>query len=289
MKRNYFLHDSCRSRWCLAFVASLCLFGRDAVAQTAFTNATAITVADGSAGNPGLGNPYPSVITVSGVSGAVTDVNVRLNSFSSTFPGDIDLLLVAPNGTRMVIQSDVAGTTDAVFVTYMFDDQAAALIPASGAIARTSYRPTSYGDDDRFPVSGATPPPADCQPAGECPQAGTAGTATLNGTFGGMDPNGEWKLYAVDDAGGDTATYNGGWTLLIRTDAPPAPIPPGSCGLDPTFDGAGKVTTSFSTGGDIADIALQPDGKIVAVGSGSFGSGTLEMARYNSDGSLDTS
>src|SRR4051794_30294735 len=55
---------------------------------------------------------------------------------------------------------------------------------------------------------------------------------------------------------------------------------PGS--LDPTFGSAGIVTTAFS-GKDahIRSLLLQPDGKLVAVGTG--------MARYNSNGALDTS
>jgi uncharacterized delta-60 repeat protein len=59
---------------------------------------------------------------------------------------------------------------------------------------------------------------------------------------------------------------------------------PGS--LDLTFNGTGVVTTSISSGGDIGrSVALQPDGKIVVAGeSGPY----LAVARYNSDGSLDT-
>ncbi|HEY9403357.1 MAG TPA: carboxypeptidase regulatory-like domain-containing protein [Pyrinomonadaceae bacterium] len=55
--------------------------------------------------------------------------------------------------------------------------------------------------------------------------------------------------------------------------------------LDPTFDGDGKVITDFNAGFDEAnDVVVQPDGKIVAVG----GSGAFKLARYNPDGSLDT-
>jgi uncharacterized delta-60 repeat protein len=54
-------------------------------------------------------------------------------------------------------------------------------------------------------------------------------------------------------------------------------------GLDPTFDTDGKVTTEF--GGDDTGMAIQPDGKIVMVG-GSLSD--FVLARYNTDGSLDT-
>ncbi len=62
--------------------------------------------------------------------------------------------------------------------------------------------------------------------------------------------------------------------------------------LDPSFGAGGVVITGPNTIG-IADIALQPDGKIVAVGSTSTFAAAydqaFEVVRYNSDGSLDQS
>jgi uncharacterized delta-60 repeat protein len=59
--------------------------------------------------------------------------------------------------------------------------------------------------------------------------------------------------------------------------------------LDASFGVGGKVTTDFFGFKDqIFAIALQSDGKIVAVGYASFFS-VFGLARYNSDGSLDTS
>jgi uncharacterized delta-60 repeat protein/uncharacterized repeat protein (TIGR01451 family) len=55
--------------------------------------------------------------------------------------------------------------------------------------------------------------------------------------------------------------------------------------LDPTFGSGGKVTTAI---GGALGVALQPDGKIVAVGGGGPASDFV-AARYNPDGTLDTS
>src|SRR4051812_4671717 len=62
--------------------------------------------------------------------------------------------------------------------------------------------------------------------------------------------------------------------------------------LDPTFGSGGVVTSSFSTRFDIAeDVLVQPDGKIVAGGWSNQGRTSYDflVARYNADGTLDTS
>jgi len=60
--------------------------------------------------------------------------------------------------------------------------------------------------------------------------------------------------------------------------------------LDITFDGDGRVTTDFGAQDDFgSDVMVQPDGKIVVAGR-SRGVSTYDfaLARYNHDGSLDT-
>ena len=60
---------------------------------------------------------------------------------------------------------------------------------------------------------------------------------------------------------------------------------------DTTFgNGTGIVTTDMTPGGDsyINAILLQPDGKIIALGCGNNGVHYIALARYNSNGSLDT-
>jgi uncharacterized delta-60 repeat protein len=65
--------------------------------------------------------------------------------------------------------------------------------------------------------------------------------------------------------------------------------------LDPTFGTGGRVTTSIGGVQDHAeDVAVQPDGKIIAVGSAFVSDGMradyeFALARYNVDGSLDPS
>lgn len=61
--------------------------------------------------------------------------------------------------------------------------------------------------------------------------------------------------------------------------------------LDPSFNGSGQVTTAFGTGLDQAnDLAVQSDGRIVAVGfSANSTDRDFAIARYSATGALDTS
>ncbi|MFI7635963.1 hypothetical protein [Nonomuraea sp. NPDC049400] len=58
--------------------------------------------------------------------------------------------------------------------------------------------------------------------------------------------------------------------------------------LDSGFGSGGKVTTDFGGDDSASAVALQPDGEIVVVGHGGPG-GDFALARYNSDGTLDSS
>jgi uncharacterized delta-60 repeat protein len=59
--------------------------------------------------------------------------------------------------------------------------------------------------------------------------------------------------------------------------------------LDTSFDGDGKVITDFGGNDAASAIAIQSDGKILAAGGSSLGNPDFALARYNADGSLDTS
>src|SRR5205823_9804507 len=60
--------------------------------------------------------------------------------------------------------------------------------------------------------------------------------------------------------------------------------------LDSAFGSGGKVTTVTRGGGEADALVLQPDGKIVIGGAiDSYTGEDFALARYNPDGSLDTS
>ncbi len=59
--------------------------------------------------------------------------------------------------------------------------------------------------------------------------------------------------------------------------------------VDSGFGGGSPVTTSFGTSRDGANaVVLQPDGKLVAAGMATSGGEAFGLARYNADGTLDT-
>lgn len=141
----------------------------------------------------GAASPYPSVINVSGIAGTVTKVTATLHSLTHTFPGDLDVLLVGPGGQKVMLMSDVGGGNDVNNITLTFSDGAPSVPPT---LVSGTFAPVNSGTTDPFPA------PAPAAPYG-----------TALSAFNGVDPNGTWRLFIVDDAGGDFGTLAGGWSL----------------------------------------------------------------------------
>jgi subtilisin-like proprotein convertase family protein len=145
-------------------------------------------------------NPYPSAIAVAGFKqGKVRDVNVRLRDFSHVITQDVDILLVAPNGRNAIVLSDISSGESVNNATVTLDDQAAAPLPADDELETGTFRPANLQAlDDAFP---------DPAPASD-------GSVAL-GTFNGINPNGEWQLFVVDDQDGFSGSVAGGWELKL--------------------------------------------------------------------------
>ncbi|MPY90891.1 MAG: hypothetical protein GEU99_23625 [Luteitalea sp.] len=168
-----------------------------AVTEHAFTNDTAIELPpDPPAAGPAT--PYPSTIEVTGITEPVSKISVTLHGLEHTFPSDVDLLLVGPEGQSVILLSDVGGADDISGVEITFDDEAPTPVPTP--IVGGTFQPTNIDVDDAFP--GPAPP----EPYG----------AELS-VFKIPDPNGTWSLYALDDVETDTGTIAGGWTLTVST------------------------------------------------------------------------
>lgn len=180
-------------------------------APVTFTNSTLINVPQGQPTvTTGVAGPYPSPITVSGLSGNKS-IKVELTNVNHTWVSDIDVLLESPTGQKMVIWSDAfnsSNRTNTVSGNVVITDSAAAVAPPSVVFAPGTYRPTNHGTGDTFAA------PA---PAGPYELAAPAGTATLASAFGsnGAAMNGDWKLWVVDGVSADPGTISG-WKITFE-------------------------------------------------------------------------
>ncbi len=235
--------------------------------------------------------PYGSVINVTGQTGVLSNLKVTLTGFSHTAPGDVDILLVSPNGTSLSLMSDVSASSVSN-VDLTFDDAAASTI--SGTILTGTYRPTdNFGETDFYPSPAPLPPYFNSAPL-----------SSLNG----FNPNGEWRLFVVDDSQINSGTISGGWSIDITTGPTPTP-PPLSCS-GPSFTPSSYATGTNPTNLAVADFNNDGKADVAAVnqasndvsvllgnGNGTFGTHTTFAAgsgayaivagKFNADNNFD--
>jgi subtilisin-like proprotein convertase family protein len=205
-----------------------------------FTNTSPITLPAGAPGTTsGPADPYPSTIFVGGpIGGAITDVNVVLDGVTHTFPDDLDVLVVSPIGSAVLIMSDACGGDDVADFFWRFDDQAPAPMTddTPDGCFPFNVQPTNYGAGDTFPA----------------PAPGTS-SATL-AAFNDGNPNGTWSLFIVDDAGGDVGDIDTGWAVEIATEPYQILIPgSGTSGPGDPYPSARNVIETSSLFGTVLD------------------------------------
>jgi hypothetical protein len=161
---------------------------------------------------------YPSTISVAGVPGTVTKVTATVIDLGSNSPDDIDMALVGPDGAQVMLMSDACGANPSNFEeeTFTFDDAAPSFLSDNGPCASgqvSTFKPSNYENpelDDLSKEGGGPPPPY---------------TNALSALAGGT-PDGEWKLYVLDDnAAGSIGFTFVGWALNLEIEPPPAPAP----------------------------------------------------------------
>lgn len=191
---------------CLMGLLVVLQAGQLPVGQAAtFVNTTEIDLVDGD-----RAKPYPATCSVSGLTGVLTEISVTLSNLNYPRPDDLDVLLVGPRGQAVVLMSDAGGTLPLTNVTLTFGDRFAAYHPDSSRIVPGNYRPSNYvgpaGAGDLF--------------LGPAP-AGPYGNELA--LFNGVDPNGTWNLYVIDDFSdtGGLGRISRGWALTIQTLEPP--------------------------------------------------------------------
>lgn len=158
------------------------------------TNTTTIVLNDNASATP-----YPSSISITNMVGEISKVTATLRGFGHTYPEDIDVLLISPDGDTVSLMSEVGGETSVSGATLTFDDDAASVI--GSPILSGTYRPSGTQYDMNPPVP-------------EGPYGDTM--ANLNGG----NPNGTWSLYALDASAEDSGSIAQGWSLSVTASEP---------------------------------------------------------------------
>lgn len=173
---------------------------------SSFANTNLITIPDPNnmpTIDSGPAAPYPSMISVSGVTGQVAHVTATLVGLTHGYVHDVNVLLVSPIGAKTLLLSHAADQSAVSDATVTFDDEAVSPLPAVGSIISGSWQPSAY-----------PPSPVFSNPAPVGPY-----TAEM-ATFGGANPNGTWSLYVYDDSTGDAGNITSGWSLGFSTVVP---------------------------------------------------------------------
>jgi hypothetical protein len=203
-----------------------------------------VSFTGGAIANPGTGttgnaNPYPSTINVAGLSGNKVIV-FELTDLNTTYPGDMDWLLVSPGGQKFLVMSDALSSfTTQTNADVVFRDDAAAIIPATGSNnLNGSWRPTNHDTTtDAFTAPAPAAPYDNPAPAGAATLASAFGTNSANW-------NGTWSLYGRDDVSGDIATI-AGWKLTFESNEFVCNYTPGGAERSRAdFDGDGRTDVS---------------------------------------------
>jgi subtilisin family serine protease/subtilisin-like proprotein convertase family protein len=161
--------------------------------------------------SPGGPQVIPDLRTITSaivISSAITvgDLNVGVD-ITHTYDSDLDVTLIAPDGRRVELFSDVGGG-GANFVRTILDDEAATSITNAAAPFTGRFRPEGQ-------------------------------LALLDG----MDTVGTWMLEVKDDAGADIGTLEG-WELIV-TQA--ADIPPRISAVSPLPNDGGRTWRQIDT------------------------------------------
>jgi subtilisin-like proprotein convertase family protein len=186
-------------------------------ANPLFENTTGIQILDAVApASAAAASPYPSSITVNGLQGTIAEVQVTLYGITHPQPDDIDVLLVGPGSSPvgLVLMSDAGGGAANALnnVTLRFRDSTVAspvaALPDEGQLLSGDYLPSNFTPNPDFPAFSSP---------GE--------TASAFSSFVGANPNGDWRLYVVDDTAGPRGGVISSWQLSIRTRPVLAAIP----------------------------------------------------------------
>ena len=197
-----------------------------------YSNNSGLTIADASV-------VFQQVYTYGQV-GNVTDVSISLNDLTHTFPDDLDMLLIGPNGaSNLLFMSDAGAGDDIGNVDLTFSDAAGGGLPDASQIGAGTYLPTDYNVVETDVTFGTAT------------SGINSGSATTFATaFGGSAGNGFWSLYVNDDLADDTGSL-AGWSVSVTTASNQASLI--GTGSDDQFTLSSSIAGTGLFGVNVAD------------------------------------
>ena len=164
-------------------------------------NPAPIVIADG-ATPPIPAEPYPSTLTVSGYhsSEVIAHLSVQVSNLNHPIPAQLSLMLAGPDGRHVVLMGKCGWFYSLNQATFTFDDTATSGLASNVTASPGRYRPSDWNTFSPFVAPAPTSP-----------------AATNLAVFNGLNPNGAWSLYAVDDTTGAAGVISNGWSLTFLT------------------------------------------------------------------------
>ncbi|MBI2838124.1 MAG: S8 family serine peptidase [Acidobacteria bacterium] len=148
----------------------------------------------------GPAEPYPSVVTVSGLDAPIEKLTVTLDGFSHTVMVQVEILLVGPDGTSVVLMGNAGSVLPVVDLILTFDDDGTPLPRTGLGLNSGTYRPTNFDDGISFETPAPQPPYGD-----------------FLDLFTGKSANGNWQLFVQDKNAHSGSGEIRNWSLSVTT------------------------------------------------------------------------
>ena len=178
------------------------------------------------------GTPYPSTLKVEGGDGPITKVRAFI-TLTHSDPDALDLALVPPTGAGVVLMSDACGGSQITNLTFVFDPTMASALADDGPCSSGAFLPSNFSPADNWPAPGP----------------GSLTNTNLNALVG-RNPNGNWKLFALNDVNAISGQISQ-WGLEISTDTANIVVP--AVGATSGIANQYPLTKTFDT----------PDGQVI--------------------------
>lgn len=221
-------------------ISLLALITSKSVLAQTFTGSDQMIIPINAAATGGRAGVYPSTINVSGGPAKIQDITVTLSNMQHLAPSDFNVLLVGPQGQKVLLLRGCGGNQAISLTTVNFNQNAAASLTSGGKILPGTYKPTPIG-------AFALPSPAPGLPYD-----------TSLGVFTGTNANGNWSLYVWDSFNDAAGGAINGWSLSFTGQTQTSFTYQGVLEKDSTpINGDANVRFTLH-GGAVSSVADQP-------------------------------